>query len=79
VRIFFLSIYLFFSILFIILILLKKNQGSTDISMSNMKKNMFNVSTQSEFLVRLTIICAGIFLILSILQCSINNFILDRK
>ncbi|CAL4322128.1 preprotein translocase subunit SecG [Buchnera aphidicola] len=73
-RVFFVSIHLFFSIMLIILILLQKNQGSTDVSMNSMKKNVFNVSTKSEFLNRMTIICAGIFLVLSVIQCSISHF-----
>ncbi|CAL4322173.1 Protein-export membrane protein SecG [Buchnera aphidicola (Periphyllus testudinaceus)] len=75
-RTFFLLIYLCISLMLIFLILLKKSQGSTNVSVTNINKNLFNISTQSEFLNRLTIICACFFLLLSILQCNINNYIL---
>ncbi|WP_343183399.1 preprotein translocase subunit SecG [Buchnera aphidicola] len=76
-RAFFLLIYLFFSLMLIFLILIQKTQGSSNINITN-NKNLFNISTKNEFLTRLTIICAFFFLILSILQCNINNCILDR-
>ncbi|CAL4322249.1 preprotein translocase subunit SecG [Buchnera aphidicola] len=75
-RIFFFLVYACFSITFIILILLQKSQGSTNVGINNVTKNLFNVATKSEFLNHLTIICAGIFLILSIFQCSVNNYLL---
>ncbi|MCW5197580.1 preprotein translocase subunit SecG [Buchnera aphidicola] len=75
-RVFFLCLYLFISITLIILILLQKNLNSINIGTSNINKNLFNISTSNEFLTRLTIIFACLFLILSILQCNINNCIL---
>ncbi|WP_343187634.1 preprotein translocase subunit SecG [Buchnera aphidicola (Periphyllus koelreuteriae)] len=76
-RAFFLLIYLFFSLMLIFLILIQKTQGSSNINITN-NKNLFNISTKNEFLTRLTIICSFFFLILSILQCNINNYILER-
>ncbi|NIG99294.1 MAG: preprotein translocase subunit SecG [Buchnera aphidicola (Periphyllus acericola)] len=76
-RVFFLVIYLFVSLMLIFLILLQKSQGSTNIGMISINKNLFNISTKNEFLNKLTIFCACFFLILSILQCNINNCILE--
>ncbi|CAL4322452.1 Protein-export membrane protein SecG [Buchnera aphidicola (Chaitophorus populicola)] len=75
-RIFFLCLYLFISITLIFLILLQKNLSSMNVNTTNINKNLFNISTSNEFLTRLTIIFACLFLILSILQCNINNCIL---
>ncbi|CAL4322206.1 Protein-export membrane protein SecG [Buchnera aphidicola (Chaitophorus sp. 3695)] len=75
-RIFFLCLYLFISITLIILILLQKNLSSINIGTKNINKNLFDISTSNEFLTRLTIIFAFLFLILSLLQCNINNCIL---